>query len=206
MIAYMSTPTYKRALQKLQSLRLSRDHADLAAEPQYTAISKFFFTEMYGPRDFHNRDVQAHRLSQFVHATPGIAMRDVEQVLQLLELTNQLDDSVVAQLIALDAPFDFDEPTYEHVYRLANNYPERMAQIDMGCDALYKIYRLRNNPLLGIALQNTGLLAQAMGMADIHQFLCRGYHAHLPVRDMPRFVETVRIREQQRLNRIFQMH
>src|SRR4051812_16469507 len=102
---------YKLTLQIFQSQRLRRDHADLAVEPQYRQIAEFFFEEMYGPRDFSSRDEQARRLHQYVHLAPGLAARDVHDVLQLLELTNQLDDAIAAQLSALETPLDFDEIT-----------------------------------------------------------------------------------------------
>src|SRR4026209_914005 len=104
---------YKLTLQIFQSQRLRRDHADLAVEPQYRQIVEFFFEEMYGPHDFSSRDEQAHRLQQFVHLAPALAVRDVQDVLELLELTNHLDDAVAAQLWALEAPLDFDEIMYE---------------------------------------------------------------------------------------------
>ena len=80
---------YKLTLQTFQSQRLRRDHADLAVEQQYRQIAEFFFEEMYGPHDFSSRDEQAHRLQQFVHLAPGLAARDIQDVLELLELTNQ---------------------------------------------------------------------------------------------------------------------
>src|SRR5689334_12747620 len=99
-----SQQDYKLALQAFQSQRLRRDHADLAAEPQYHQIGEFFFEEMYGPRDFSSRDEQARRLHQFVHLAPGLAVRDVQDVLELLGLTNRLDDAVALRLIELEAP------------------------------------------------------------------------------------------------------
>src|SRR6476469_8497330 len=108
---------YKLTLQSFQSQRLRRDHADLAVEPQYRHIAEFFFEEMYGPHDFSSRDEQAHRLHQFVHLAPGLAARDVQDVLELLELTNRLDDAVAAQLHEQEVALDFDEATYERAYQ-----------------------------------------------------------------------------------------
>src|SRR6476661_8031056 len=98
---------YNLTLQTFQSQRLRRDHADLAVQPEYRQIAEFFFEEMYGPHDFSSRDEQARRLHQFVHLAPGLAVRDVQDVLELLELTNRLDDAVAAQLSALEAPLNF---------------------------------------------------------------------------------------------------
>jgi hypothetical protein len=200
-----SQQEYKIRLQAFQSQRLRRDHADLAAEKQYTEIGEFFFEEMYGPHDFSARDQQAHRLQQFVHMAPGLAVGDVQEVLELLELTNELDDAIVAWLIALDAPIDFDEVIYERAYRLSDNYDDRMHQLQLVRNSLYNVYRLARRPLIGAVLQRTRSLAQAVGMADIHQFLRLGYHAIQPVRDIHRFVETIYVREKDRLDRIYEL-
>ncbi|MEN9938988.1 MAG: hypothetical protein RLZZ387_5567 [Chloroflexota bacterium] len=194
---------YRLALQALQSRRLRRDHADLAAEPQYRLIAEFFFEQIYGPRDFSQRDEQARRLHGFIGLAPGVVIRDVEQVLDLLELTNRLDEAVVEQLAALQVPHDFDEPTYERAYRLTNNYDDRMRQISLVRDALYNVYRLSRRPLIDVALHRTRGLAQATGMADIHHFLLAGYESIKPVRDIHRFVETICVREESRLDRIY---
>ena len=198
-----SQQDYKIALQRFQSNRLRRDHADLAAEPQYRDIGEFFFEEMYGPRDFSARDEQARRLHQFVHLVPGIAVGDVQKVLELLDLSNRLDDGLVGVLLELGAPIDFDEQTYERAYRLADNYAERVQQIDLARDSLYNVYRMARRPFVGLALDRIQGLAQRVGMADIHRFLRQGFAAIQPVRDIHRFVETVMLREQDRLDRIY---
>jgi hypothetical protein len=195
---------YKFALQVFQSRRLRRDHADLAAEEQYRALGEFVFEELYGPHDFGARDDQARRLHQFIHLIPGVGLRDIQQVFELLEISNKLDESVAAWLVALDAPIDFDEPLYERAYRLADNYDERVKQLGLVRAVLYNVRQLARKPLLGTALRHTQSLANAAGMSDIHRFLRLGYEAIQPVSDIHRFVETVSLREQDRLDRIYQ--
>jgi hypothetical protein len=126
-------------------------------------------------------------------------------VLELLELTNHLDDAVATQLIALAAPLDFDESTYERAYQLCDNYDNRMRQIELSRNALYNVYHMARKPLIGAVLKRTQGLAQTVGMTDIHRFLCLGYQAIQPVRDIHRFVETILLREQDRLDRIYDM-
>jgi hypothetical protein len=194
---------YKIALQVFQSRRLRRDHADLSEEEQYSALGEFVFEDLYGPRDFSARDDQARRVQQFIHLIPGLGLRDVEQVFALLGLTNKLDETVGAWLLALDAPLDFDEAIYERAYRMADNYAERVQQLELVSAALYNVHRLARKPLLGIAFRRTQSLAHATGMTEIHSFLYRGYQAILPVQDIHRFVETVNMRELDRLDRIY---
>jgi hypothetical protein len=194
---------YKLALQTFQSHRLQRDLADLAAEAQYERIAQFFFEEMYGPRDFSSRDEQARRAHWFVHRTPGVTIHDVEPVLELLELTNQLDDQIADLLVDLGAPLDFDEAIYERAYRLADNYAARVRQIDLAILALGNVYQLGRKRLLGVALQSTQAVAHAIGMGDLHRFLRLGYQAIQPVRDITRFLTTIETREKDRLDRIY---
>jgi hypothetical protein len=194
---------YKLSLQAFQSQRLRRDLADLAAESQYEQIGKFFFDEMYGSRDFSARDEQAQRAHWFVHRVPGVTAHDVEAVLDLLALTNELDDQIANLLIELGAPLDFDEVIYEQAYRLADHYAERVRQIDLVIVTLSNVHRLGRKKLLGLALQSTHGLAHAVGMGDIHRFLRLGYYAIQPVRDINRFLDTIETREKQRLDRIY---
>jgi hypothetical protein len=194
---------YKLSLQAFQSQRLRRDLADLAAESQYEQIGKFFFDEMYGARDFSARDEQAQRAHWFVHRVPGVTAHDVEAVLDLLALTNELDDQIADLLSELGAPLDFDEVIYEQAYRLADHYAERVRQIDLVIVTLSNVHRLGRKKLLGLALQSTHGLAHAVGMGDIHRFLRLGYYAIQPVRDINRFLDTIETREKQRLDRIY---
>jgi hypothetical protein len=194
---------YKLALQVFQSQRLRRDLADLAAEAQYQQLSQFFFEEMYGAHDFSARDDQAQRAHWFVHRVPGVTAHDVESVLDLLVLTNKLDDEITSLLIELGAPLDFDEAIYEHAYHLADHYAERVRQIDLVIAALCNVHRLGRKRLLGLALQSTHILAHTVGMSDIHRFLWLGYQAIQPVRDIKHFLDTIDTREKARLNRIY---
>jgi hypothetical protein len=138
-----------------------------------------------------------------VHLVPGLMAHDVQDVLELLNLTNQLDDAVAAQLLEYEAPLDFDETIYEQAYRSCDNYDVRKRQIELSRSSLYNVYHMARKPLIGAVLQRTYGLAQTVGMADIHRFLRLGYQAIQPVRDIYRFVETVMLREQDRLDRIY---
>ncbi|MDZ4716845.1 MAG: hypothetical protein SH847_00125 [Roseiflexaceae bacterium] len=201
----MPARQYKIALQTFQSARLRRDHADLAAEPQYQAIGEFFFNEMYGPRDFAARDDQARRLRQFIHVVPGLTMRDVEPALQLLDISNRLDEIVVHHLITMCIGLDFDEQQYDQAYHLSNNYAERLTQLELVRTALYNVFRTGGKPLIRIGLERTEQLAHMVGMAEIHRFLKHGYAAIQPVQDIYRFVETIYVREKDRLDWIYEV-
>jgi hypothetical protein len=194
---------YHRYLQAFQSERLRRDHADLAAQPQYRALAEFFFGELYGPRDFSARDEGARRLQHFLHLAPGLHLRDLEQALELMELTYGLDDDLARQLRASGAGLPFDEPAYEQAYRAADNYEQRLRQLDLVHATLNNVHRIARLPLIGATLQSTRALARLMDMGPLHSFLGLGYSALSPLESIDHFNDTLYARELARLDRIY---
>lgn len=199
-----SLTQYRLALQAFQSQRLRRDYRDLSAMAQYTAVGEFFFEEMYGPRDFSDRDASARRLQSFLHLFPGVHLRDIEEVLDLLELTVQLDDQL-ARMLHAEAVLSFDEPTYEQFYRKQNNYDERLRQIDLVRSCLQNVFHLSRSALLGVALHRSGLVARLAGIGPVHTFLTKGYDALRGVQSIDHFSDTIYSREIKRLDRIYEV-
>lgn len=195
---------YRLALQIFQANRLRRDYRDLAEVPQYTLVGEFFFTEIYGPKDFSDRDAQGRRLQQIVHLLPGVAARDVEEVLELLELTNRLDDGLARAMLAAQLGVGFDEPTYERFYRAADNYDQRLRQLQLIDSSLRNVFTLSRSSLLGMALHRSRLVARLAGVEAVHGFLTRGYDALHRVSQIDTFAVTIYNRELQRLNRIYE--
>lgn len=194
---------YRLALQAFQSHRLRRDYRDLSAMAQYTPVGEFFFEEMYGPRDFSDRDSSARRLQSYLHLFPGVRLRDIEEVLDLLELTVQLDDHLARMLHAEAAPLDFDETLYEAYYRKQDNYDERLRQLDLVRSCLLSVFHLSRSALLGVALHRSGLIARLAGIGPVHTFLTKGYDALRGVSDITIFSDTIYTRELKRLDRIY---
>jgi hypothetical protein len=195
---------YRIALQVLQSHRLRRDFSDLAAIPMYEPVGEFFFEELYGPRDFSQRDNDARRLQHFLHIVPGVHLRDIEELLELISITAELDDDLTRLLIERGAPLDFDESLYERLYRDAGNYPERERQLELIRGCLMNVFRLSRSHLLGMGLESSGLIARLAGFGAGHTFLLRGYRALRDLTEIDHFATTIYNRERQRLDRIFQ--
>jgi hypothetical protein len=194
---------YRLALQIFQSNRLRRDYNDLAVIPQYEPVGEFFFSEIYGPRDFSRRDEETRRLHGILHLLPGVALRDVEEVLELLELTTQLDDQLAQLMLREGAGLDFDEPTYERFYREADSYGPRLRQLQLIRHALYNVFRLSRSQLLGAGLHRSRLLARLLSLEAAHTFLSRGFDALRGVSSIDQFAETIYERELARLERIY---
>lgn len=194
---------YRLALQIFQSERLRRDYDDLAEIAQYEPVGEFFFTEMYGPRDFSARDAGARRIQHILHLLPGVHLHDIEEVLDLLELTNRLDDELARLMLARHTGTSFDEATYDAAYRAADNYDLRLRQLALINKSLHNVFRLSRSALLGVGLHRSRLLARLAGIEAAHGFLVKGYDALRGVSDITQFADTVYRRELARLNRIY---
>ncbi len=194
---------YYRYLQAFQSARLKRDYGHLAQQQQYQKLAEFFFDEMYGPHDFQARDAQARRLHQFIHLAPGLTMRDIEVCLDLLALTNELDQQVAAVLEQMHVDLPFDEQAYEEAYFKADAYQPRVRQIELIRESLTRVSRFASIPFLGTALANMKTLARLTSMRELHQFLIKGYYALRDVKDLETFLRAVEDKEIERLNRIY---
>ncbi|MEI8307886.1 MAG: hypothetical protein WCF99_12565 [Chloroflexales bacterium] len=194
---------YRIALQVFQSHRLRRDYRDLSAIPMYEPVGEFFFTELYGPRDFSQRDNDARRLQHFLHIVPGVHLHDVEELLELISITAELDDDLTSLLIDRCVPLTFDEQIYEQIYREADNYEDRYRQLELIANSLDNVFRLSRSHLLGIGLERSSTIARLAGFESGHTFLLKGYRALRNVTEIDHFVTTIYNRELDRLNRIF---
>lgn len=195
---------YITVLRIFQSARLRRDHDDLAMQPKYRVISEFFFTELYGPHDFNERDEAMRRGQQFLHLVPGVTKSDVEQALELLELTNALDCDLARHMYTFEVPLAFDESIYDHIYRQADNYDQRLRQLDLVRAVVLRLHRLSRIPFIDVALKHTRGAARLARFEALHHFLMQGCTALFQVRDASYFTDTIYTRELSRLNRIYQ--
>ncbi|MEF3275907.1 MAG: hypothetical protein K6356_16185 [Chloroflexus sp.] len=195
---------YRLALQIFQTNRLRRDYQDLSEIAEYQPLGEFFFNEMYGPRDFSQRDQEGRRLQHFLGMLPGVHARDLEEVLELLDLTYHLDDDLARLMMAAQIGTDFDEAIYEHFYRLADRYHERLRQLTLIRSSLYNVFRLSRSAVLGLALRRSHFVARLVGIGQVHTFLRLGYEALQHVTTIEHFAETIYQRELDRLNRIYQ--
>jgi hypothetical protein len=79
-------------LRAWQARRLTRTHADLLASPRYATATRFFLYELYGAKDFSQRDAELTRviptLSRFL---PEAALGTIADAVELDALTERLD-------------------------------------------------------------------------------------------------------------------
>src|SRR5882724_12400254 len=79
-------------LKDWQVQRLSNTYADLLADARYGPATEFFRNDLYGPKDFSQRDRDVERIySTMVKIMPAGALRVVATALELEALSEELD-------------------------------------------------------------------------------------------------------------------
>jgi hypothetical protein len=97
-----ATPTLAgevAALKAYQQQRFARTHANLLAHPRYGRAANFFLNELYGPRDFTQRDAQFSRIvPALVRLFPIDAVATVESLAAVHALSERLDTAMAVHL------------------------------------------------------------------------------------------------------------
>ena len=186
--------------------RLKEDYADVAAQPENTALAKFFFEDVYATRDKVERDRSIRKLHGRVRETLGEeTVLQLEEVIRLNELTDRLDLAVVKKFTSWGITDSFSHSEYEEAYFLCDNYTERVEQIDLILSSLKYFHGLSKYRTIGIGLKLLWPYAKLKGAEVLYSFLSDGYKAFRSVKDIDPFYKVVKHRELSRLDRIYSL-
>lgn len=195
----MTDTTFKKlkfALQTFQSERISSTYTDLRQDPEYTMIGDFFFTKLYAPQDFTFRDTSIKKL----HATldgklyKGM-IKGVTQVIELHELTDELDDLMVHQMMAFNVDETLTMADYKKVYKSLDNYDQRLHQIHLGAQVTRTFHGLSKKWVVGISLKTVKTAAAVLNIKPIIDFIYEGYTSFKQIDHIDYFIDTVLERE-----------
>ncbi|MCP3954037.1 MAG: hypothetical protein GY697_17740 [Desulfobacterales bacterium] len=189
-------PDVKRALQGFQSARLNTTYADLKSDPQYEKIGVFFFEKLYAPEDFSFRDASIKKLQKILKGKVYRGMVSaVGQVIELHELSDRLDDRMVADMLAAGIGPDMDMDQYQEIYRGLDNYDERVYQINLSTEVTRAFHRLSRKWIVALSLKTVRTTAHMIGMGKIIDFIYEGYEGFRAIKSIDFFVDTVQERE-----------
>ena len=90
------------ALRHWQAQRLARTYADLAAVARYAPATAFFLSDIYGERDFSERDRAVERAFPVIRKTmPKAALAPIERAIELDQLSKTLDTAPAGIAVTL---------------------------------------------------------------------------------------------------------
>ena len=186
----------KRSLQAFQSARLNATYTDLKNDPEYAKIGSFFFEKLYAPEDFSFRDTSIKKLHRLLKGKVYEGMvTAVTQVIELHELSDMLDDRMVAQMMATGVGQNMDMDQYQAIYRSLDNYDQRVYQIKLSTRVTRAFHKLSKKWVVALSLPTVRSAAHLIGMGKIIDFIYEGYNGFRAIQNIDFFVETVEQRE-----------
>jgi hypothetical protein len=164
------------ALRAWQARRLAAEYADQRVLPRRRAAVDFFLDEVYGARDFSERDGQfaraIHRLRAMLPLTALQALRDA---LELQALTVELDGAVAERLAPAGSSLDAD--AYAAAYREADRQVDRRRQIELALSIGRRLEHLTAHPGIELMLRLAAAPARLAGYGALQSFIEQGYAA-----------------------------
>jgi hypothetical protein len=192
-----------------QAARFERTYADLLASDRYRPAAQFFLSDLYGPKDFGERDDELERvLLALTKILPASAIHTISLAVELDLLSESLDAAMVQALLAAgqNADAEISEAAYAKAYRGCDDRPAREQQIALLLKIGEAIDGLTRKPLLRAAIALMKGPAHAGGMGALHDFLDRGFKAFRHMRGTAEFLGIIRERETLVLARLFAGH
>jgi len=183
-------------LQHWQCERLLVTHDDLAQQKRYQKAMAFFVDELYGPKDFSQRDADLVRvIPKLAKVLPDKAMNAMDDALSLNALSFDLDMAMAQYLKAHFPDEPINRDNYALAYRHVGRIDDRTHQIDIIShlgDQLADVIKIRG---IGMLISLSRRPAKLAGLLALHEFLERGFDAFKALGDVQSFIQPVLVRE-----------
>lgn len=192
-----------RTIKRLQAARFEHTYADFLADPEYGAAARFFLDELYGVRDFSQRDQQFARIAGGLERLfPASVAELAVDLVELHALTEHLDHEMAAAWDSLPTDRGTGE-RYVAAWRVAGSPEERRRQLDVVSAMGVELEHLTRKKSLRTALRLMRGPAKAAGLDALQQFLEAGFDAFASMARPQSLMEAIRLRETAWLNRLF---
>lgn len=201
-----ATRERREALRDWQARRLAFTHADLLGDPRYERATRFFLDELYGAKDFSQRDAELARvIPTLTRFLPAAALETIADAVELDALSERLD-LATAREIATDpaaAGRPIDDDLYARAFARAGARTDRERQVELIEHIGRALDRLVKHPLLGGLLGAMEAPARLAGLSAMHAFLSSGFGAFRAMRGADAFLRTIVSRETALMRRIY---
>ena len=179
-----------------QADRLAATYRDLLDSERYRAAARFFLTDLYGPKDFSERDHEVERILPTLSATlPASGIRTIALAIEVDALSEELDAAMVAELRRARAMAKISGKAYAEAYRRCGHRAQRELQLKLIGEVGEALAALTRKPLVRAALRVMRMPAKLAGLIELHTFLEHGYNAFHRMGDPSEFLDTITTRE-----------
>ncbi len=194
----------RRALADWQSKRLAATYDDFHRQPRYRLAVEFFLNDLYGPRDFSQRDADIERVYPVMaRVLSGHALDSIAQALELQALSQELDAKMVEVLANdLGVTDRIDERTYAEAFRRCGERDSRLRQIELIEQVGRTLDEVVHNPLIYGTVLAARLPAKLAGFGELQDFIERGVHAFRAMHGADEFIAAIGERERRMLGKM----
>ncbi len=192
-------------LKAWQSDRLARTYPDLLGSPRYHDAARFFLDEMYGAKDFSQRDEDVERiLPKLTALLPATVLSAIADAVELDELSETLDQAVThAHNAANPAAAPVTEASYAAAYRTGSQRSAREHQIRLTHNICQAVDQLTHIPLLLTTLKMMRAPARIAGLSELQRFLESGFVTFKGMQGADEFIDIISRRETLLMERLF---
>lgn len=202
-----STPADAADRQRIriwQSDRWSRTFADFLADPRYAPAGQFFFTHLYGPKDFDEHAPAVDRvMPTMIAVLPASGLETAAMAVELDMVAETLDAAMVRTLRKIGSPAAIDDAVYAEAYRRCGLRPLRRRQIELTVELGESLNTLTRKPFVATALTLMRGPARLAGLYGLHEFLESGFTSFRHANGVGHFLETFETRETRIMERLF---
>lgn len=190
-------------VKQLQAQRFRATYADLIRDPACAPATRFFLDELYGVRDFAQRDAQFGRIAGALERLfPEAVAQLAVDLAETHALTEVLDHELARHWLSLDPGLGRAE-RYTLSWRLADDRPARERQLAVVQHMGRELQRLTRMKPLRLALRMMRNPARAAGLDALQHFLESGFDAFAALGDARRFLDTISERESRWIDTLF---
>jgi hypothetical protein len=188
------------AIKRFQHARFAHTYADSLGQPRYAAAARFFLDDLYGPRDFSERDEQFARIvGPLTRLFPAEIVGTVAHLAELHALSETLDGAMGA---VAESP-TIDPAGYSRAWQAVGRPEQRERQVALMLAIGHAIDRYTRNPILRHSLRLMRGPAHAAGLAALQGFLEKGFDTFRSMRGAEPFLLLVATRERELIGLLF---
>jgi hypothetical protein len=189
-----------RKLQTWQTNRLLVTHDDLWNSERFKPAMQFFVDELYGPRDFSQRDIEmARAVPTMTKIIPNKGLISLQTALRLNCLSLELDIALAQKL----GNEEVNRSRYFDCYRHSSNQSQREEQIQLLENLSIDLPKVVRIPGISVILMLSRKPAKVAGVESLHAFLEKGFNAFKELGNVHDFIDPIISRERDMMYALF---
>jgi hypothetical protein len=200
-----------QSIKRAQVHRFRYSYADVLVHRDWGPAAQFFLTELYGERDFSQRDAEFARIAPAIQKLfPASVVHVATALARLHSLTEQLDHAMASTMLSVASSPLSDALTlnlYAKSWGLVGQSTARFNQLALTQNLGNSLSTLTSKPGLRVMLRMMHAPARAAGLGQLQDFLERGYDVfaamHRSKSGAQGFLNLIAVREQSWMERLF---